>query len=158
MDKAVQTRLNPVVLMSSDDWSETQKTSKYHLAIRLARGAPVLYVNSIGLRSVRATRNDVNRMWSKLQQWLRGPRRVRDNLHVFTPIVIPFRQLPGVEYFNRFLLRINLRWAGRGYGGRGKLVKKGRLLRLVDPCGCPGRGTLTVFGLAAGGQGQPKSP
>ena len=98
----------------TDDWSETQKTSKYHLAIRLARGAPVLYVNSIGLRSVRATRNDVNRMWSKLQQWLRGPRRVRDNLHVFTPIVIPFRQLPGVEYFNRFLLRINLRWRVEG--------------------------------------------
>lgn len=101
----------PVVFLSSDDWNSGLKTSKYHLAIRLARKHRVLYVNSIGLRAVRATSGDAYRMWRKLREWLRGARPVSENLFVCTPLVIPFRRFPGVEALNRRLLRFNIRWA-----------------------------------------------
>lgn len=108
----------PVVFMSSDDWNSGLKTSKYHLAIRLARRQRVLYVNSIGLRAVRASGGDAKRMWRKLREWLRGARPVAENLYVVTPLVVPFRGLPGVEALNRWLLRANIRWAMRRLGFR----------------------------------------
>jgi glycosyltransferase involved in cell wall biosynthesis len=101
----------PVVFVSSDDWASGLKTSKYHLAIRLARTRPVMYVNSIGLRNATGSSRDVSRMVTKLREWLRGPRQVAPNLSVVTPLVIPFRRWPAVGIVNRWLLRANLRWA-----------------------------------------------
>jgi glycosyltransferase involved in cell wall biosynthesis len=101
----------PVVFASSDDWASGLKTSKFHLARRLARSRRVLYMNSIGLRSARASAADAGRMWRKLREWLGGAQEVEPNLHVFTPLVVPWKRLPGVTALNRWLLRANVRWA-----------------------------------------------
>ena len=48
-----------IILFSSDDWASGLKTSKYHVAIRLARANKVLFVNSIGLRNPTASAKDL---------------------------------------------------------------------------------------------------
>jgi glycosyltransferase involved in cell wall biosynthesis len=100
-----------IIIFSSDDWESGLKTSKYHLARQLARENQVLFVNSVGLRAPTAGSRDIGRALGKLAAFFRGARRVPEGLHVFTPIVIPFRRgSPVVKRLNGILLRLTLRW------------------------------------------------
>lgn len=106
-----------IVIFSSDDWDSGLKTSKYHLAVRLARTNDVLFVNSIGLRSPQlSSGRDLGRMWGKLAAFVRGAERVGDRLHVLTPVVVPYRRWAFVRALNRRLLLANLRRAVRRLG------------------------------------------
>ncbi len=96
------------VFLSSDDWG--WKTSKYHLATRLARHNRVLFVSSIGFRPPDVSARDARRIVAKLASFLDGPRQVRDNLHVLTPLALPFAPGP-IEGLNRRLVGIQLRRA-----------------------------------------------
>ena len=100
-----------VIILSSDDWSSGLKTSKYHIAKQLARGNRVLFVNSVGLRSPGANTRDLGRAFRKLAAFFKGARSVPEGLHVYTPVVIPFRRgSPLVKALNGTLLRWTLRW------------------------------------------------
>ena len=75
-----------VILFSSDDWASGLKSSKYHVAVGLAKTNRVLFVNSIGLRNPSATSKDLKRIGQKLLSFLKGWERINDNLFVYTPI------------------------------------------------------------------------
>lgn len=99
-----------IIIFSSDDWNSGLKTSKYHVAVRLARANRVLFVNSIGLRSPNlSSRKDLGRMWEKLARFFRGAAKVQDNLWVFTPLIIPFQRWALIRGLNRLILRASLR-------------------------------------------------
>ena len=78
------------IIAFSKEW-ESDWTSNHHVLTSLARTNRVLWVNSIGMRSPDISSG---RDWStaarKVWRCLRGTRKVRDNLYVFTPIVWPF--------------------------------------------------------------------
>ena len=95
-----------IIIFSSDDWWSGLKTSKYHVARQLARRNRVLFVNSIGLRAPLAARRDVGRVLHKLQSFVQGAVAVPEGLHVFTPVICPFRRGTGsVRALNSILLR-----------------------------------------------------
>lgn len=81
-----------IIIFSSDDWASGLKTSKYHIARGLARDNRVLFVNSVGLRAPAATGRDLKRVIGKLTSSLRGAIKVPEGLHVYTPVVVPFRR------------------------------------------------------------------
>ncbi len=99
-----------VIIFSSDDWASGLKTSKYHIARHLARRNRVLFVNSVGLRAPRASGRDLRRIASKLAGFFKGPARVPEGLHVWTPIVVPFaRRSRLTAGLNRLVWRASMR-------------------------------------------------
>jgi len=87
----------PFVLLASAPWKTVGPVNCHHLAQRFAaRGHPVLFVESTGLRSpsVLASGHDRTKVARRLSGWLRdrvaGPRRVADRLWVVSPLVAPW--------------------------------------------------------------------
>ena len=74
-----------VVLLATADWDHPLWTNKQHVAVALAaEGHRVLYVESLGLRPAQATARDLSRILKRLRRGLRGPRRVRPGIWVWS--------------------------------------------------------------------------
>ena len=103
-----------ILFFSSDDWCESQRTSKFHLSTRLARANRVLYVNSIGQRSYSmASGGFWRKAWRRLRTAIKGVRRVQERLWVLTPVVLPFHRYALVRNLNRVLLIAQARYSLR---------------------------------------------
>ena len=93
-------------------------TSKHHVMHLLAERNTVLWVNYHASRTPSASASDLRYMARKLGQVLGGLRKVRENLHVLTPLVIPLPGKAWARRLNRWLLirrvRRALRQVGRG--------------------------------------------
>lgn len=109
-----------ILFFSSDDWG--WKTSKYHVSTRLAKQGKVLFVSSIGFRAPRASSEDMGRIWRKLKSFFKGTREVHPNLHVLTPLVVPFQNFPGKAMINQVLLRLQIAWAMKKLGMKKPLM------------------------------------
>ena len=103
------------IICFSNDW-DGDPLSKKHIALRLARKNRVLWVNSTGNRNPTASVRDFRRVWKKLWQYCRGCRPVAENIHVFSPLVIPFHGNRLARWINRRLLARSLRRACRKLG------------------------------------------
>lgn len=99
-----------VVLLSTADWDNPFWTNKQHVAVELAKlGYRVLYIDSLGLRRPSASARDMRRIANRLFKAVRPPRKVRENLWVWSPIVLPWHGNPYVRRLNRALLGSGLR-------------------------------------------------
>ena len=79
-----------IVLLSTADWDHPLWTNKQHVACSLAaEGERVLYVESLGLRSVQAKTQDFRRILRRLLLGLRFVRAVRPGIWVLSPLVLP---------------------------------------------------------------------
>jgi hypothetical protein len=105
------------IVCFSSDWSG-DPTSKTHIMRRLARTNRVLWVDSIGYRTPRASARDLRRALSKARDIARGRRRVADNLWRLSPPAVPFYAQPFARRLNRSLLRAALGHAIRRLGFR----------------------------------------
>jgi glycosyltransferase involved in cell wall biosynthesis len=104
------------VLYFGNDWHSENRTSSHHVAIRLARRMPVLYISSPGLRAPTASGRDLRRMVRKLIASLRPPTRIDGQLWHCTVPQLPFRRIPGVDLINRWFGRWAVRRAARKAG------------------------------------------
>lgn len=104
------------IVYFGNDWFAENRTSSHHIATRLARIAPLLYVSSPGLRAPQASGRDLRRLLRKLAASLKPPERIGDGLWHCTVPQLPFRRLPGVDLLNRvfgaWAVRRALRKAG----------------------------------------------
>ena len=101
-----------VILLSTADWDHPLWTNKQHTAVSLAdQGHRVLYIDSLGVRSVRADRADGGRILRRLRRSLRPLRRVHDSIWVLSPLVLPGRTLGMTGRLNRWSLNLALFWA-----------------------------------------------
>lgn len=106
-----------VILISTADWDHPFWTNKQHVACQLAQhGFRVLYVESLGLRRPSARGRDVARLGRRLRRALAAPRRVRDNLWVTAPLVLPLHGRRSVRWLNDRLLVAALGRATRRIG------------------------------------------
>lgn len=112
-------RTAPVVILASAPWQTSARVNCHHIAERLAaRGHPVLFAESAGLRSpsLVSSRHDRTRSLRRIGGWLRGPRRVRDDLFVLSPLILPWGlPEPGRSWSQRWLAA-QLRHAVRALG------------------------------------------
>ncbi|WP_321798796.1 glycosyltransferase [Caballeronia sp. J97] len=98
-----------IVLISTADWDNPFWTNKQHVAVELARrGHKVLYVDSLAIRQPSASGADLKRIVRRVRRGLAGPRKVRENLWVWSPLILPLHRYPWVVRLNRLLLRMGL--------------------------------------------------
>ena len=100
-----------IVIFSTADWLTRYWTNKQHTAVALAaRGHRVLYVETVGIRqpnlgSGRDWRRLATRLLAGVVDLFGGPRMVRPQLWVMSPLALPWRRLAVVRGLNRALLR-----------------------------------------------------
>lgn len=90
---------------------EVPPTSKHHVMHLLAERNRVLWVNYHASRTPSASSSDLAYMARKLMQVAGGLRRMRENLYVLTPLVVPLPGVEGVKAFNRALVISQVRLA-----------------------------------------------
>lgn len=95
------------IVCFSNDW-DGDPLSKTHIMRILARENRVLWVNSLGNRTPRATAGDAARAWKKLRDAARGLTEPVPNLHVLAPLYVPAYRGAGVRAANRALLRLQI--------------------------------------------------
>jgi glycosyltransferase involved in cell wall biosynthesis len=103
------------IICFANDW-DADPTSKHQVMRVLARENQVLWVESIGLRRPGASTGDASRILKKIKKFIRGPVCVAPNLHVVTPLVIPFHDVKGVQTFNAWFLAHYIRRQARRLG------------------------------------------
>ncbi len=98
------------IVCFSNDW-DGDPLSKTHLMRLLARENRVLWVNSLGNRSPRASASDVVKIVRKLRAAARGVVEVERNIHVLAPLYVPAYGSEAARAANRALLRFQIRAA-----------------------------------------------
>jgi glycosyltransferase involved in cell wall biosynthesis len=96
------------IICFANDW-DGEPLSKKHIMKRLAKKNRILWVNSIGNRSPKVNRNDINRIFKKVKQFFNGVKQVEENLYVFSPVMIPFYHSRTLRKVNQWLLAAMLR-------------------------------------------------
>jgi len=104
------------IIYFGNDWLAENRTSSHHMAERLCRRAPMLYVECPGIRAPQATARDLRKIWRKLSAALQPPRLLHGNLWHVTLPQIPFRKLPLVAKLNLIAGRLLLKRAMRKLG------------------------------------------
>ena len=95
-----------IVLLSTADWDHPLWTNKQHVACALAaEGERVLYVESLGLRSVQVKSQDFRRILRRLFLGLRFLRSVRPGIWVLSPLVLPGGSHGLALRLNRLMVR-----------------------------------------------------
>ena len=94
-----------ILLLSTADWDNPFWTNKQHVALELSRlGYKVLYVDSLGLRSPSVNKSDISRIFRRLLKGFKFPKKINENLWVWSPIVIPFQKYRIIRGFNKWTL------------------------------------------------------
>ena len=110
-----------IVCVGFADWDAELWTNQQHLMSRLAQDNRVLFVESLGLRQPQLAGRDVSRVVRRLRRGFAGP-RMRDGVHVLSPLVIPMHRYAAVRALNRRLLRRLIRRATRRLGFQRPIV------------------------------------
>jgi glycosyltransferase involved in cell wall biosynthesis len=107
--------IKDIVVLSTADWDNPFWTNKQHVALELAkRGHRVLYIESLGLRRPSVNTKDISRIFRRIFKALKPPRKVRDNIWVWSPISIPFNNNALIRKINKFILSRALKiWCWR---------------------------------------------
>jgi len=108
-----------ILCLSSIDWQFIWQGHQEVMSTLAAAGNRVLFVENTGVR--RPNLGDLSRLRDRLRNWKRGTqgfRRERDNLYIYSPIILPFPYSVIARRVNRFLLVRSLRrWmAATGFG------------------------------------------
>ena len=107
-----------VIVYFGTGWFGENRTSSHHVADRLSRYAPLLYVDVPGIRAPQATARDWRKMGRILQSAIRPACRLENGMWHMTVPQIPFRGLPGVPALNLLLGTLLIKRAVRKIGAR----------------------------------------
>lgn len=108
-----------ITLLATADWEHPIWTNKQHVAVSLARqGHRVLYVDSLGLRGLRAQAADWHRVVRRMRRGVCPPRQVAQGLWIHTPLAWPGARGRVLTALNRVLLQVSLAWARTWIGLR----------------------------------------
>ena len=103
------------IICFSNDW-DSDPLSKKHIMLRLAKHNRVLWINSIGNRRPTASVRDFKRLIKKLKDFTRGHKKVDDQIHVYSPIAVPFHSSAAARWINRKVLQWSVRRVCRRLG------------------------------------------
>ena len=104
-----------IICIASSNWNGSWLTAQ-HLMWRLSQWNRVLFVESIGLRTPSVKRTDLVRIVGRVKDWFTGAKRVKDNLYIYSPVIVPLHQIPAVRRINSFFLQMELRHLQKRFG------------------------------------------
>ena len=99
-----------------NDWFADNRTSSHHIARRLGANFPLLYIETPGLRTPKASGRDIGKLLRKLVRTFRPPELVAPHFWVMTLPQIPFHKFAIIRTANRVLSRMRVRQALRYLG------------------------------------------
>ena len=109
-----------VLCISSIDWDFNWQGHQQIMSMLAAQGNNVLFIENTGAR--RPTFRDVPRLRQRIGNWWRGTkgfRQERENLFVYSPLVLPFPYSRTARWINRFIIvRAIRRWMSAMGSGR----------------------------------------
>lgn len=113
-----------IVMLSTAEWDNPFWTNKQHTACSLAKaGHRIFYIESLGLRSPSAGHGrDWKRLIKRLLRAFLLPKKVRDNLWVWSPLVIPAASGKLSQNINKILLSLTLGFYRRLYRFRSAIL------------------------------------
>ena len=98
-----------ILILATADWDHPFWTNKQHVAKSLAEaGHKVIYIDSLGLRKLRAGKNDRDRIIRRIKGIIFSPRKVLVNLWVVSPLVLPGIENKFINLINSFFLNLTL--------------------------------------------------
>lgn len=97
------------------DWSG-DPLSKTHIMRMLSRDNRILWINSIGYRTPKASARDFKRALNKIKAFTQPVKEVEHNIFVLNPVAIPAYGIPFMRVINRLLLRFQIKRAMRKLG------------------------------------------
>ncbi|MDF7662178.1 glycosyltransferase [Erwiniaceae bacterium L1_54_6] len=98
-----------VILLSTADWDNPFWTNKQHVAVELSKlGYKVLYVDSLGLRKPGLNKKDMRRIFFRILKSFKAPKKVRDNIWVWSPINLPWNDVSFARTLNKTYLNLFL--------------------------------------------------
>jgi uncharacterized SAM-binding protein YcdF (DUF218 family)/glycosyltransferase involved in cell wall biosynthesis len=106
-----------IVCFSSIDWQFIWQGHQEIMSTLAANGNRILFVENTGVRA--PAMRDFPRVRERIRNWRRGTkgfRRERDNLYIYSPIVLPFPYSGTVRRINRVLMTRALRRWMRAIG------------------------------------------
>jgi glycosyltransferase involved in cell wall biosynthesis len=103
-----------IVCLASAPWEAASRVNCHHVMSRLAGRNRVLFVDSLGMRSL--GRRDIARLWRRFRDFLRGVRRASPGLYVVSPVAVPFHRAAWSVRINGLLLRWQVKRAMRSVG------------------------------------------
>ena len=106
-----------IVCVGFADWQGGFWTNQQHLMSRLAVDNRVLFVESLGLRRPQIAAGDARRVVRRVRGALEGT-RILDDVHVLSPLVLPFHGNRPVRALNGRLLTLSVSRAARRIGIR----------------------------------------
>lgn len=100
------------IMTGSEDWYSASQTCKHHIAKQLvARGARVLYIQNISMRSLGSEGSrDLAKVLRRLGAFFRGLDNPQPNLYCFSPIYLPFPRFRFVRWLNSIILPLMIRF------------------------------------------------
>lgn len=104
-----------IVCVGFADWETDLWTNQHHLMHRLGAANTVLFVESLGLRRPQLSGRDARRVGRRIARSAGGI-RLRDKVHVLSPLVIPAHANRASRRVNRALVRAAVTRAARRLG------------------------------------------
>ena len=104
------------IVYIGNDWFADNRTSSHQIARLLSRHNRMLYVEAAGQRAPTASKRDVAKILAKLKKAWAGPIRVDENVHVYSPLILPFHGSALARRINRMALGASLRRACKKVG------------------------------------------
>jgi glycosyltransferase involved in cell wall biosynthesis len=98
-----------------EDWGRHPSTAQY-LVQQLLGTFRVIWINSLGWRTPRLSRQDIVRALGKLRSAARGVEQPHPDLAVYTPLVIPWYRSAAARRLNAHLLQRAIRRLARHHG------------------------------------------
>lgn len=96
-----------IICIASANWDAPLWTNSQHVMSRLSLNNRILFVESLGLR--RPTfRKDFARVAHRFLNWLRGTKKINDNLFIYSPLIIPLHSFRFIRKLNYLILRQSL--------------------------------------------------
>lgn len=94
---------NHSIIYFGNDWYAENRTSSHHIAARLSKRVPLLYVSTPGMRPPTTSRRDLSRAARKLAEAVKLPRQIGETMWTITLPHIPFAGFPLVPQLNSLL-------------------------------------------------------
>ena len=103
---------NYEIIVFSDEWDGMPHSCK-HLLRQFLPGVPLIWIETIGVRSPKLNLYDVNRTINKIRQWLSIRKVDGDDLptelHILRPLQVPYNQLGIVRLLNKQMVISSIR-------------------------------------------------
>lgn len=111
------TERKEIVLLSTADWDNPFWTNKQHVALALSkRGFKILYIDSLGLRTPSLNKKDFKRIFKRIVKSASAPRKVRENIWVWSPITLPFNKYRFIRVLNKLFFSLGVKIWSRFLG------------------------------------------